>query len=274
MESKLCNDLLLLQEAAKEASALALSYCGRSIAKQRKADGSAVTEADRAVDKLLAERLQAARPDYGWLSEESGSGASRLVARRVFIVDPIDGTSAFIRAREDWTVALSLVEDGQQVLAVVINPMREEVFHAGAGLGAFLNGRRISVSRQSELAAARLVIPATTLNGNRWREPWPQVESISVNSIIYRLALVACGRADAAFALTPKWEWDIAPGALLVSEAGGIIADRNGLPLRFNTAEAKVEGFLASSPDLHQELVERLKGALPTQMAAKESIKV
>ncbi len=262
MRDKYAQDFDLIRDTAQEAGKLALSYWGRSIQKQRKSDGSEVTEADHAVDALLAERLKKARPSYGWLSEESAEHDDRLKARRVWIVDPIDGTRAFIEGRDDWVIALALIEDHTPVLAAVVNPVRGETFEACAGAGAFLNGRSLRTSQQSALAGARLVVPDYALKPNRWRTAWPPVKRVPANSLIYRIALVASGKADASFAVKPKWEWDIAAGALLVSEAGGIITDPCGFPLKFNSSEAKVPGFLAAAPKLHHILAERMSDAL------------
>jgi myo-inositol-1(or 4)-monophosphatase len=255
----LTHDFDLLRESAREAAALALSYRNRPIARERKADGSVVTEADKAVDRLLAARLKDARPDYGWLSEESLENERRLSARRVWIVDPIDGTSAFVEGGEDWTVALCLAEDGVPVLSAVVNPVRGEFFEARAGEGAFLNGERIFPSGQRELSGARVAVSPWPLAKGTWRPPWPGAVAIGVNSSLYRLALIASGRADASFALNPKWEWDIAAGALLVSEAGGTVTGKTGVPLTFNSAEAKVAGIVAAAPALHGLLIERLR---------------
>ena len=253
----LSQDFDLLKKAAREAAELVLTYRGRPVASERKADGSAVTEADKAADSLLAARLKGARPEYGWLSEESPEHENRLRARRVWIVDPIDGTREFLRGGSDWTVALALVQDSIPVLAAVINPVRGEVFEARAGKGAFLNGRPCVISSRNELGGARI---AASLPAKRpWRAPWPGAVPVSASSTIYRLALVASGRADASFALNPKWEWDIAAGALLITEAGGMVTGLSGAPLAFNSAEAKVEGFVAAAPQLHQSLIERLR---------------
>jgi myo-inositol-1(or 4)-monophosphatase len=185
-----------------------------------------------------------------------------LHARRVWVVDPIDGTRAFIQDRNDWVIALALIEDHVPVLAAVVNPVRGEVFEARVGAGVFLNGRRLHASKQGALAGARLVVPESLLKSNRWRRPWPPVTLVWANSIIYRMALVASGEADASFATKPKWEWDVAAGALLVSEAGGIVTDPCGFPLTFNSREAKVPGFLAAAPKLHHILAERMSDAL------------
>lgn len=262
MRDNRSEDFDLLRNAVQDAARLALSYWGRSIEQMRKADGSAVTEADHAVDALFAERLRGARPDYGWLSEESADHEGRLPARRVWVVDPIDGTRAFIQGRDDWTVSAALVEDGEPTLAAVVNPVREETFEARVGGGATLNGSRMHVSDHSRLAGARMLAPESMLKNSRWRTPWPAINPVWANSILYRMALVACGEADATFALKPKWEWDVAAGALLVSEAGGIATGPDGEPLRFNSSEGKVRGFLASSPGLYQILLERMGQAL------------
>ncbi len=262
MRDDYAEDFDLIRDAVQEAGKLALSYWGRSIQKQKKPDGSAVTEADHAVDALLAARLRVGRPGYGWLSEESAEHSDRLKARRVWIVDPIDGTRAFIQGRDDWVIAVALIEDHAPVLSAVINPLRGETFEARAGTGTFLNGRRLRASDQSVLAGARLVVPDSLLKPNRWRRPWPPVTQVWANSMIYRMALVASAKADASFALMPKWEWDVAAGALLVSEAGGLVTDPCGFPLKFNTREAKVPGFLAAAPKLHHILAERMSDAL------------
>ncbi|MGC1586970.1 MAG: 3'(2'),5'-bisphosphate nucleotidase CysQ [Rhodomicrobium sp.] len=256
--SDLAQDFDLIRETAREAASLALSFRNRPLFRERKADGTIVSEADLEVDRLLAARLGNARPGYGWLSEESAEHATRLAARRVWVLDPIDGTRDFLQGGDGWTVALCLIEDGSPVLSAVVNPVRGEFFEARAGAGAFLNGHRIHVSKQKELSGARIAVPANPLAKGTWRAPWPGAIPVGANSRIYRLALVASGRVDASFALNPKWEWDIAAGALLISEAGGTVTAFSGAPLTFNSAEAKVAGIVASVPELHQLLIERL----------------
>lgn len=257
---ELGQDFDLLRETAREAAALALSFRDRPVTRERKADGTVVTEADMAVDRLAAARLREARPDYGWLSEESADNTrARLEARRVWILDPIDGTRDFLGGGDGWTIALCLVEDGSPVLSAVVNPVRGEFFEARLGKGAYLNGQRISASKQSGLAGARVAVSLNALAKGTWRPPWPGACAVGANSSVYRLALVASGRADASFALNPKWEWDIAAGALLVSEAGGVVTGKAGCPLTFNSAEAKVTCFVAAAPELHRILIERLR---------------
>jgi myo-inositol-1(or 4)-monophosphatase len=255
--NSLDQDFDLLREAAREAASLALSYMNRPIARERKADGSVVTEVDKAVDSLLAARLREPRPDYGWLSEESYETERRLSARRVWVLDPIDGTREFLGGGDSWTIALCLLEDRAPVLSAVVNPVRGEFFEARAGGGAFLNGERISASARRELSGARVAVSEAAMR--EWQPPWPGAVPAGANASIYRLALVASGRADAYFALNPKWEWDIAAGALLVSEAGGTVTGKSGAPLAFNSAEAKVASVAAAAPALHRLLIERLR---------------
>lgn len=254
---ELAQDFDLIRQAARDAARLALGFRNRPLVRERKADGTAVTEADKEVDRLLAARLKHERPSYGWLSEESPEHIARLGAGRVWIADPIDGTREFIQGGDSWTVALCLVEDGAPVLAAAVNPVREEFFEARLGMGAYLNGRRIFVSGQKELSGARIAVSAFSLAKGTWRPPWPGAIGVGANSSIYRLALVASGRADASFALNAKWEWDIAAGALLVSEAGGLVTSLSGAPLTFNSTEAKVGGFIAAAPELYRRLAER-----------------
>ncbi|MBT3070596.1 3'(2'),5'-bisphosphate nucleotidase CysQ [Rhodomicrobium sp. Az07] len=262
MTDDLARDFDLVRETAREAGNLALSYWGQGIRSETKADGTAITEADRAVDALFAQKLREARPDYGWLSEESAEHESRLSARCVFVLDPIDGTQSFIQARDDWTVALSLVEDGEVVLSAVVNPVRGEFYEARRGGGAFLNGQPISVGTRDALAGSTLMVSPWHLKGSRWTRPWPEVNPVHICSMTYRLCLVASGVGDASFALPPKWEWDVAPGSLLVAEAGGTVTDANGKAFRFNNQSAKVPGYLAAGPLLHPLLAERMGDAL------------
>ena len=178
----LAQDFDLLRETAREAASLALSYRDRPIVRERKPDGSIVTEADKAVDRLVAARLKDARPDYGWLSEESLENERRLSARRVWILDPIDGTREFLHGGDGWTIALCLAKDGVPVLSAVVNPVRGEFFEARVGMGAFLNGQRILASAQQELSGARVVVSTAVRAKGKWQPPWPGATPVSAHS--------------------------------------------------------------------------------------------
>lgn len=251
------EDYALLKTAARDAGELALTYFRQQILVNRKADGSEVSEADLAVDTALKLDLLTGRSGYGWLSEESEDNPVRLKCRRVWMVDPIDGTNAFLRHVPEWTVSAALVEDGAPVLGVVFNPATQEFFHAMRGKGAFLNDKPIAASTKSTLDGALLIASGGLFKKKIWKEPWPEVKSRWVNSVAYRLALVACGQADATVSLSAKSEWDLAAAQLIVEEAGGVITDHHGEVHRYNRASPRFPSLVASGKALHPLLIER-----------------
>ena len=258
-------DEALLTEAVRAAGALALGFFRSGIVGRPKADHTPVSDADLAVDRMLYERLVGERPDYGWLSEESVDNPSRLDAARVWIVDPIDGTRAFLAGIPEWTIAAALVEHGKPVLAAVLNPATGEMFTAKRGSGAYLNGVPIAVTAAEEIAGSHVIATKGFFKHKIWITPWPHTEHSWFNSIAYRLALIAAGRADATLSLTGKSEWDIAAAALLVEEAGGRVTDATGAALTYNKPSPRMNGLVAAAPKLHDLLVERTK-----PVAAKE----
>ena len=251
------EDYALLKEAAHKAGELALTYFRKSIIVKRKIDGSEVSEADLALDVALKLALHVPRPDYGWLSEETEDDPERLKRRRVWMVDPIDGTNAFLRHLPEWTVSAALVEDGVPVIGVVFNPATKEFFHAVKGKGAFLNDRPIAASKKSTLDGALLIASGGLFKKKIWKEPWPEVKTRWVNSVAYRLALVAAGEADATISLSAKCEWDLAAAAIIVAEAGGEITDHHGEPHIYNRASPRFPSLVASGKALHPLLIER-----------------
>lgn len=250
-------DLDLLRDAARAAGALALERRRRGLKITAKPGGSPVTDADLAVDALLRETLTAARPDYGWLSEETADSPERLGRSRIFVVDPIDGTIAFMKNRPWWTVALAVIEDGRPVAAVVHAPALDETFEAAAGSGARLNGQPITASDITSLDDASVLADARLLEGPQWPEPWPAMRFERRNSIAYRMALVAAGAFDAAIALTPKWDWDVAAGALIAEEAGARVSDHHGGAWRFNRPDPRQASLVCAAPALHPLIVRR-----------------
>lgn len=251
------DDFEILRSAVREAGALANSYFGTAPKAFRKADGSEVSEADLAVDAALKLDLTTRRKDYGWLSEESPDDRSRLKYSRVWMIDPIDGTGAFLRDVPEWTVSAALVEDGVPVLGVVYNPAKDEFFHAIRGGGAYLNDEPIHPSSQATLEGARMIASGGLFKKKIWEDPWPNVTAQWVNSVAYRLALVACGRGDATISLTPKAEWDIAAAAVIMEEAGGVITDHLGNPHVYNRETPKFPSLVSSGLALHPALIER-----------------
>src|SRR5690606_4941001 len=153
--------------------------------------------------------------------------------------------------------------------SVIFNPVRDELFTAQRGAGATLNGETIRVGDAETLEGVRLLASDGIIRKPIWTEPWPPYTAMKVNSLAYRLALVACGRADAAFATSPKREWDIAAGAVVVQAAGGLATGRVGAPLIFNKPVRRVHGFLAAGKKCHAMLVDRLTTGLKETLQGK-----
>lgn len=254
------GDLTLLAAAVRDAGALALEHFRRSGRSWTKDDGTPVGEADLAVDALLRERLASARPDYGWLSEESGDDSVRLQHRRVWVVDPIDGTRSFLEGGDQWTVVAALVEDGRPIAAQVLRPLSGEHFQARRGHGATCNGQPIAVSGRRKLAGARLVVPRSILKPGRWADPWPPVDVGMATSIALRLCKVATGDYDGALAVGGKSDWDLAAGDLIVHEAGGRVTDLAGDDMVYNRPRTRQKGLVAAGPGLIGDMLRHARG--------------
>lgn len=254
------RDLALLIDAAERAGTIASGFFGGDLGTTHKPGGAGpVTEADLAVNRMLEDVLRAARPDYGWLSEETEDDTARLSAERVFIVDPIDGTRSFIEGGRTWAHSLAVAEHGRVVAGVIFLPLRERLFAAEAGGGATLNHAPIRASGRTDLRGATLLAARPALEPQYWRDAAvPPVERVYRPSLAYRLGLVAQGRYDAMLTLRDSWEWDIAAGALILAEAGAVASDRHGGGLRFNNPHPQVAGVVAAAPGVHGAL----RGAL------------
>jgi myo-inositol-1(or 4)-monophosphatase len=262
-------DRALLVDAARTAGELAASLFDRNVRSWDKSPGNPVSDADIAVDSFLKRRLIEARPDYGWLSEETADDAARRDRRRVWVVDPIDGTRDFLRGRSGWAVSVALVEDGVAVLGALAAPIRGQLFVATRGAGATLNNAPIAVSGRSALAGLSMPIDPQGLLAPFWPEPWDAVAVEKPNSLALRIAKVASGEADAFLEGRSISEWDIAAAALLLTEAGGTVSDRNGAALAFNRASPTVHGLVAATPALHAEVARRLGAGIAALSAVR-----
>lgn len=252
------SDLSLLIEAAQEAGEIARSFWREDPQVWDKGGNDPVSEADLAVDTHLRQRLLAARPDYGWVSEETEDDTARLSAERVFIVDPIDGTRSFVKGEATWAHSLAISENGRVTAGVVYLPVRDKLYVAGLGQGATLNGASVIASERTDLTGAALLSPKVTLQPEHWKTAPPAFERHFRPSLAYRLALVAEGRFDGMVTLRDAWEWDIAAGALIAAEAGAAVVDRRGQPLVFNSEARKTPGVVAGSAALSQAVVTAL----------------
>jgi len=253
--SDFAAELALLTEAVREAGAAALAFYGTGARVWHKPDRSPVSEADLAADAVLKDSLRGARPLYGWMSEESGYAAASGKPDRVWIVDPIDGTRAFIKKRAEWAVSAALVEDSRPIAAAVFNPAVGRLFTAMRGGGAHLNGAPIRASVRTSLAGARMLAQDSTLRGRRWTIPWPDMELHRVNSIAYRICLVASGQFDAALSTSAKSDWDIAAADLIVHEAGGRLSPFNGETFVYNRPGFRHRNVVCAGAALHAKLI-------------------
>jgi myo-inositol-1(or 4)-monophosphatase len=256
-------DLALLEEAVRDAGAIARRFYRGSYRKWSKDKGQPVTECDLAVDAFLAQRLRSARPNYGWLSEETEDDPKRLQAPLVFVVDPIDGTVAFLKGRPYFTICAATVRDGRPLAGAVYNPITGECFTAIAGEGARLNGKSIHVTQREQIEGCRMLGPKATFEHPDWsiapKIAWPPMHVETRNSVAYRLALVACGAFDATVALSAKHDWDLAAADVIVQEAGGRVTAHTGAVLHYNDREPVQPSVVAAGPVLHAQIIERVR---------------
>ena len=249
------QDLENLKTAALQAGKIALGYFNKNYRTWDKEAGAGpVTEADLEIDDFLKTSLLNSAPHYGWLSEETEDGSSRLTKTKVFIVDPTDGTRSFIAGDETWAHSLAVVENGIPIAAVIYLPKMDLLYTAEVNKGAFLNGKKISVSQNFKLKDAEI------FNENIWKSNDPALFRQRYRpSLAYRLALVAEGRFDAMIALGRSWEWDICAGHLLVSEAGGSVTSNFGNKIVYNSKVGSSKGIIAGNPSIYKSIINELK---------------
>jgi myo-inositol-1(or 4)-monophosphatase len=241
------EDLDLLRSAAVAAGIIASGYFRQDVKSWKKENASPVSEADILVDRYLAATLLGARPDYGWLSEETVDNPSRLSCRRVFVVDPIDGTSGFLRGEDSWTVCLAVVEDGVPVAGVVYAPVRDELYDAVAGGTARLNGQPLHRTRR---AGALPLIPAPgAVHQQMQKAGLNYTRGPVYSSLAYRLVQVATGRLDGLAVRRGSQDWDIAAAALILKTANVDFADVCSGPPQFNKRDVR-HGALAALSDM------------------------
>ena len=251
----LARDFALAEAAVREAGTLARAHFHAAPQTWTKDDGSPVSEADKAVDRLLLRRLAGPRPDYGWLSEETADAPARLDCAYVWIVDPIDGTRAFLNGHHEWVISVALVKDGVPVLGLIYNPVAEQMFTAITGGGAFVNGRPIAVSTTRAMEGCRLLANIEQMKNRRWSEPWPKMDIQRYNALAYRIAMVAAGRYDATLTFSRFHEWDVAAGDLILAEAGGALTTFEGAPFTYNQPTPRHYSGVAANPALREAFV-------------------
>jgi myo-inositol-1(or 4)-monophosphatase len=248
----------LLCDAVREAGELALQMFNAGVGSWDKTDGTPVSEADLAVDQLLAARLRSVTPDFGWLSEETARDDVTQSKVNVWVVDPIDGTTAFLSGSNHWCVGACLLSQGRPVAAAAFAPAQDRFYDAVLGAGARLNGNTMRVSDKSELDGSRFVAHKSAISQSKWKSPVPHINCAMTTSLILRHCVVATGEYDGAIAFGKKHDWDLAPGDLIVHEAGGCTLDLDGKRFIYNRSSTRQNGLMAGSKALLDEISERL----------------
>jgi myo-inositol-1(or 4)-monophosphatase len=240
------RELAHLTSAIRQAGRLAMDLARKGFDVQMKHDRSPVTTADLEVNRVLHEMQEAYFPDDGWLSEESPDNPARLGMARVWIVDPIDGTKAFVNGLPEYCISVGLVEAGMPVLGAIFNPSTDELFTATVGQGLRLNGQLVRPAVPVD-ERSQVLVNHWEYRGGRWADLDGRVQCRPMLSVAHALALVAAGRIQGALTIEPENEWDLAAGVLLVQESGGTIADGEGRPFIFNQATPRFRGVIAVS---------------------------
>jgi myo-inositol-1(or 4)-monophosphatase len=214
----------------------------------RKAGGDLVTDADHAINETLRRVLP--RDGEGWLSEETADDLVRLEKRRVWVVDPLDGTQEFVQGLPEWCISIGLVEDGEAVAAGLCNPATGETFLGFVGGGVTLNGRPARVRELRALEGAEVCASRSEVRRGEWQDAKAPYRVKPCGSVAYKMALVAAGLTDATWTLTPKHEWDVAAGAALVKAAGGVVRTLSWEPPAFNNRDPWLSGLIATPPGI------------------------
>ncbi len=244
----------LLTDTVREAGALALQMFRTDLKTWIKGASSPVSEADIAVNDLIEARLRTATPDYGWLSEESPQDLARLQKKLIWIVDPIDGTRAYLAGHEDWSVSVALVSDGLPILGAVFAPVTGELYFAARGTGTTLNGAAVQASTGDTLDLARIAGPKAII-GQLQRIGENITIHPRIGSLALRLCRVADGQLDIACAGGHSQDWDLAAANLIVQESGGEMSEIKGDRLVFNRSDITHGLLLAAGRARHRRLV-------------------
>ncbi|MEA2658404.1 MAG: monophosphatase [Candidatus Binatota bacterium] len=240
------NEMVAAELAARQAGIAIMAMFRGKYEVREKSKNNPVTAADLEANRIIRERIQATFPQDGWLSEEDNDTAHRLGVKRVWIVDPIDGTKEFIEGVPQFAISIGFVVDGRPQVAVVFNPAKEEFYKAVAGQGAFLNDQAIRVNPRSEINGAVLLVSRSEPQ-RKFQMFVDRCEIKQVGSIAYRLAKVAGGGGDGTLTFRSIHEWDICAGVLMVEAAGGTVLDGDGKPMTFNQGHPKHHGMVAAS---------------------------
>jgi myo-inositol-1(or 4)-monophosphatase len=253
------RELEVAIEAAKNGGAIVAKYYKGDYQVHEKAPDNPLTVADTEADAAIKKTCLGAFPDDGWLSEETKDSPERLKKSRVWIVDPLDGTKEFTQHIPEFCVCVALVVDGVVQVGVSYNPATEKLFAARRGAGTTLNGARVRCTPKTDVGCAVVLASRSEDKRGEWDAYRPYMDVKLTGSVAYKFALIAAGEADATFSLTPKNEWDICAGTMLVEEAGGVVTDRYGRPLTFNNQKTLLPGLIAAGTGLWTPIRELIR---------------
>ena len=245
-------DADLLLELALKAGEIGLKYFKSDNKVWFKQGNSPVSQADKEIDDYLRSGFSKARPDYGWLSEETEDNIDRLNCERVVIADPIDGTRGFIDGRNEWCISIAIVENGRPIEAILHCPALNRTFLASKGNGLELIG---TLFLKEERITKPLVTGSKKLietMKNLPEAPFAVMEFIP--SLAYRLALVAVGELDGAFARGGASEWDVAAADLILEEVGCRLTDDRKAALSYNRTKVQVHALIAAHNNRYEEI--------------------
>jgi myo-inositol-1(or 4)-monophosphatase len=253
------DELDVLSMAIRKAGAEALRFAVDGFETIRKPDQSPVTSADLAVNEVLLSHLLSAFSEDGWLSEESPDRLERLQKRRVWVVDPIDGTKAFISGEPEYCISVGLIEQGRPIVAGIFNPSTDELFTATRGGGLRLNNKPVAPPAPWNDRHPVIALNQWEHQIGRFTSLEPSINKRPIRSIAWVLALAATGRIEGVVTWEPENEWDVAAGTLLITEAGGTISDGLGQELLFNRREPRYRGIIATGPHCPEALARQLR---------------
>jgi myo-inositol-1(or 4)-monophosphatase len=251
------QELQRIREALDRSVEILAAISTDALKVERKGSDGPVTEADRAINDLLRSVLP--RDGEGWLSEESVDDPDRLGRRRVWVVDPLDGTQEFVEGIPEWCISIGLVDDGVAVAGGICNPATRELFLGSLEDGVTFNGSPARTTACCRIEDAQIVASRSEVRRGEWK-PLGHLNVLAAGSVAYKLALVAAGLADATWTLVPKNEWDVAAGAALVNAAGGAVRTLDWKPPRFNRKDPLLRGLIATGPRLEWPVREFLTG--------------
>ena len=251
------DDLARIADALAAAAEVLEGFTPGEVEAELKDGGDPLTAADTAVNEVLAKALRGG--DEGWLSEETTDAGERLDRRRVWVVDPIDGTREFIDGIPEWCVSVGLVEDGVPVAGGVLSPPNGHLIIGSDETGVACNGAPVETTATTDLRGALVLASRSEVRRGEWKRFFSSPIAVrTMGSVAYKLSLVGAGLADATWTLVPKNEWDVAGGAALVRAGGGRVFGTDGAHVVFNRADPLMDGFIAVAPGLSDQVMDLL----------------